>query len=169
MITPAYVRTMARYNSEMNRRIYAAAARLSDEQRKADRGLFWKSLHGTLNHLMWGDRQWMSRFDGWPANTLANPQSPTLFADFDELRIERVKADARIEELAGRIDQAWLDADLVWWSGSAGKEMRRPKGPLMVHLFNHQTHHRGQVHAALTACGVDPGDTDLFLVVPPEA
>ena len=61
MITPGYVRTMAQYNTEMNRRIYAAAARLTDEQRREDRGLFWKSLHGTLCHLLWGDRQWMSR------------------------------------------------------------------------------------------------------------
>ena len=75
MITPSYVRTMARYNSEMNRRLYAGAALLSNEQRKTDRGLFWKSVHGTLNHLMWADRQWMSRFDGWPANTVANTAS----------------------------------------------------------------------------------------------
>ena len=167
MITPAFVRTMAVYNSEMNRRVYAAAAKLSDEQRRADRGLFWKSLHGTLCHLMWADRQWMSRFDGWPANTIPNPQSPTLIHDFDELRAARAEADEKIENLARRIDDAWLDSDLVWFSGAAKKEMRRPKGPLMVHFFNHQTHHRGQVHAALTQCGVDPGDTDLFLVVPP--
>lgn len=167
MITPAFVRTMAVYNSEMNRRVYAAAAKLSDEQRRADRGLFWKSLHGTLCHLMWADRQWMSRFDGWPANTIPNPQSPTLIHDFDELRAARAEADEKIENLARRIDDAWLDSDLVWFSGAAKKEMRRPKGPLMVHFFNHQTHHRGQVHAALTMCGVDPGDTDLFLVVPP--
>ena len=82
MITPAYIRTMARYNSEMNRRIYAAADRLTDGQRREDRGLFWKSLHGTLNHLLWGDRQWMSRLDGWPPNTIPNPQSPTLIQDF---------------------------------------------------------------------------------------
>ena len=96
MITPDYIRTMAGYNSEMNRRIYAAAARLTEEQRRADRGLFWKSLHGTLNHLMWADRQWMSRLDGWPPNTVPNPQSPTLIDDFEELRAERAKADARI-------------------------------------------------------------------------
>ena len=167
MITSAYVRTMAQYNSEMNRRIYAGAAKLGDEQRRADRGLFWKSLHGTLNHLMWGDRQWMSRLDGWPPNTIANPQSPTMFADFDELRAERVKADAKIEDLANRVDEDWLESYLVWWSGAAKKEMRALKGPTMVHFFNHQTHHRGQAHAALTMCGVDPGDTDLFLVVPP--
>lgn len=169
MITPAYVRTLALYNSEMNRRVYAGAARLSDEQRRTDRGLFWKSLHGTLNHLMWADRQWMSRLDGWPPNTVPNTQSPTLIDDFDELVTARGKADAGIEDLATRIDQGWLDSDLVWWSGAAKKEMRRKKGPLMIHFFNHQTHHRGQVHAALTICGVDPGDTDLFLVVPLES
>ena len=153
MITPAYIRVMAQYNAEMNRRIYAGAERLSDEQRREDRGLFWHSLHGTLCHLLWADRQWMSRLDGWPPNTVPNPRSPTLIHDFDELRAER-------------IDETWLSEDLTWWSGAAKREMRREKRGLMVHFFNHQTHHRGQAHAALTMCGVDPGDTDLFLVVP---
>ena len=63
MITPAYVRLMAQYNAEMNRRLYAAAARLTDAERKADRGAFWQSIHGTLTHILWGDTQWMSRFD----------------------------------------------------------------------------------------------------------
>ena len=166
MITPAYIRIMAQYNSEMNRRVYGAAAQLTDEQRREDRGLFWKSLHGTLNHLLWGDRQWMSRLDGWPPNIVPNPQSPTLIQDFDELRAARVDADAKIEVFAGRIDEAWLDQDLTWWSGAAKREMRKAKRGLMVHFFNHQTHHRGQAHAALTMCGVDPGDTDLFLIVP---
>ena len=66
MISPAYVRTMAAYNEEMNRRLYAAASRLSDEERRLDRGAFWHSIHGTLNHLLYGDRAWMARFDGWP-------------------------------------------------------------------------------------------------------
>jgi uncharacterized damage-inducible protein DinB len=166
MITPAFIRTMAFYNAEMNRRFYAAAAILTDEQRRADRGLFWGSLHGTLNHLMWGDRQWMSRLDGWPPNTIPNPQSPTLIHDFDELRAERVRADAAIEAFAERLDDAWLETDLTWYSGAAKKTMSMNKALLMTHFFNHQTHHRGQVHAALTMCGADPGDTDLFLVVP---
>jgi len=160
------VRTLSAYNSEMNRRIYAGAARLSDDQRREDVGLFWKSLHGTLNHLLWGDRQWMSRLDGWAPNTVPNPQSPTLVADFDELRAVRVEADARIEAFAARIDDAWLAEDLVWYSGAAGRELRMPRTLVMTHFFNHQTHHRGQTHAALTRFGVDPGDTDLFLVVP---
>jgi uncharacterized damage-inducible protein DinB len=166
MITVQFARTMAVYNSEMNRRIYEGAARLTDDQRRADVGLFWKSLHGTLNHLLWADRQWMSRMDGWPPNTVPNPLSATLHADFADLRAARVQADARIEAFAERIDEAWLSEDLVWFSGAAGREMRREKRGLLVHFFNHQTHHRGQAHAALTLRGVDPGDTDLFLVVP---
>jgi uncharacterized damage-inducible protein DinB len=166
MITPDYIRLMAAYNSEMNRRIYAGADRLSDDQRRADRGLFWKSLFGTLNHLMWADRQWMSRLSDWPKNTIPNPQSPTLYADWRELSAERVTADAKIEAWAAGIDDAWLNEDLVWFSGAAGREMRRDRRGVMVHFFNHQTHHRGQAHAALTGYGIDPGDTDLFLVVP---
>ncbi len=166
MITPDFVRLMAAYNAEMNRRIFAAAGRLSDAERKVDRGAFWKSLHGTLNHLLWGDCQWMSRFDGWPKPEVSIKQSDGLVEDFDALRVRRVQADAAIEEWAARVDTAWLAQDLVWFSGAAGREMRRPKGPLVVHFFNHQTHHRGQAHALLTAMGQDTGDTDLFLVVP---
>ncbi|HXA24553.1 MAG TPA: DinB family protein [Acetobacteraceae bacterium] len=169
MITPAYVRLMAAYNAEMNRRLYEAAERLSDAERKADRGAFWHSIHGTLTHLVWGDTQWMSRFDNWPKPEVGQKQSATMIDDFETLRARRVKADADIIGWAGRVDDAWLAEDLVWFSGSAQKELRRKKGPLVLHFFNHQTHHRGQAHALLTACGQDTGDTDLFLVVPEAA
>ena len=169
MISPAYVRLMAEYNAEMNRRLYAAAARLSDAERKRDRGAFWKSIHGTLTHLVWGDQQWMSRFDNWPKPEVAQKQSAAMIEDFATLRARREKAGADIIAWASRIDDAWLAEDLVWFSGSAGREMRRQKRPLVVHFFNHQTHHRGQAHALITACGQDTGDTDLFLVVPATA
>ncbi len=166
MITPAYVRLMAEYNAEMNRRLYTAAARLSDAERKTDRGAFWHSIHGTLCHLVWGDTQWMSRFDAWPKPEGSGKQSAEMIDDFAMLQARRETADGKIIAWAGRVDDAWLAEDLVWFSGAAGKEMRRPKGPLVVHFFNHQTHHRGQAHALLTAFGQDTGDTDLFLVVP---
>ena len=169
MITPAYVRLMAQYNAEMNRRLYAAAARLTDAERKADRGAFWQSIHGTLTHILWGDTQWMSRFDAWPKPDVGQKQSAGMVDDFAALQTRRAKADADITAWANRVDDAWLAEDLVWFSGSAGKEMRRQKGPLVAHFFNHQTHHRGQAHALLTACGQDTGDTDLFLVVPDAA
>ena len=165
MITPAYVRLMAQYNAEMNRRLYAAAARLGDADRKADRGAFWRSIHGTLTHILWGDTQWMSRFDNWPKPDVPIKQSAAMIDDFATLQARRVKADADIIAWADRVDDAWLAEDLVWFSGAAQKEMRRQKAPLMVHFFNHQTHHRGQAHALLTACRQDTGDTDLFLVV----
>ena len=166
MITPAYIRTMAEYNAEMNRRLFAAASRLSDAQRRQPRGAFWGSIHGTLNHLLWGDQQWMSRFDHWPKPEVAIKESAGLFDDFDALSTAREKADSDISRWAGKVEDAWLDEDLVWFSGAAGREVRAPKRLLVTHFFNHQTHHRGQAHAMLTAAGQPTGDTDLFLLVP---
>jgi uncharacterized damage-inducible protein DinB len=166
MITPSYVRTMAAYNSEMNRRLYAATSRLSDEERRRDRGAFWHSLHGTLVHILWGDGQWMSRFDAWEQPTTPIKQSDHLLEDYAELCAQRVKADADIEHWAGKVDEAWLDVDLTWFSGAANREVTAPKRLLVTHFFNHQTHHRGQAHALITAAGEKTDDTDLFLVIP---
>ena len=165
MITPAYVRVMAGYNSEMNRRFYAAAARLSEAQRREDGGAFWHSIHGTLAHLLWGDTMWMSRFDNWqkPAARLA--ESDGVVADFTDLRSAREAVDARIEDWAGRVTDSWLAGEVVWYSGAAKQEMRRGRAGLVAHFFNHQTHHRGQAHALLSRAGEATGDTDLMLVV----
>jgi uncharacterized damage-inducible protein DinB len=166
MITPAYVRTMAVYNSEMNRRLYGPASRLSDAARKEDRGAFWGSLHRTLTHILYADRAWMSRFAGWEKPPVALKQSADWCDDFAALKAQRYDADRRIEEWATGIDQAWLDQPLVWFSGAANREMAMPRGLLVSHFFNHQTHHRGQAHALITAAGEKTEDTDLFLVVP---
>jgi uncharacterized damage-inducible protein DinB len=166
MITPAYVRTMAAYNTEMNRRLYDAAARLGEAERRAAKGAFWGSIHGTLVHILWGDHQWMSRFDNWPRTATPIKQSDHFVEDFSELRAMREKADADITSWAAKVDQNWLDEDLVWFSGAAGREMRMPKRLLVAHFFNHQTHHRGQAHALITAAGQETGDTDLFLLIP---
>ena len=165
MITPAYVQAMAAYNAEMNRRLYAAAARLSDAERRAERGAFFGSIHNTLNHLLWGDRTWMSRFDGWdkPAPPLAGNWD--LIGDFEALRSARAEADAGLLGWAASVGQAWLDGRLTWISGATGREVSRPVAILVAGLFNHQTHHRGQVHAMLTAAGQQTGDTDLFVIL----
>lgn len=156
---------MAAYNAEMNRRIYAAASRLDDDARRLDRGGFWGSIHGTLAHLVWADRQWMRRFDGWEKNTIGLVASAADPRPFAALHSERVAMDARIEQWAGRIEPSWLGTDLTWFSGAAECELTRPVRLLVTHFFNHQTHHRGQVHAMLTAAGEATGDTDLMLVV----
>ena len=159
-----YVKMMAAYNSEVNRRLYAAASRLPDDRRREDKGAFWHSLHGTLAHLLWGDRQWMSRFDGWQKPNRTLSESDREIDDFAELQTERFSADDRMEHWAARIDDTWLASDLSWYSGADERQMCKPRSMLVVHFFNHQTHHRGQAHALLTAAGEQTGDTDLMLI-----
>jgi uncharacterized damage-inducible protein DinB len=165
MITPAYVRTMAAYNAEMNRRWYAAADTLTDEQRRESRGAFFGSIHGTLCHLVWGDSTWMNRFAGWPKPTVPQAESPGMIPDWETLRATRADLDARLIAWAGGVTQEWLDEDLAWFSGSIQKDLVMPKGLLVTHMFNHQTHHRGQAHAILTGFGAKTGDTDLPFVL----
>jgi uncharacterized damage-inducible protein DinB len=167
MITPAYVRTMAAYNSEMNRRIYAAADRLSDAERRADRGAFWKSIHGTLSHLVWGDRNWMSRLAAWPKPPVPLRESAGMIEGWAALREARLETDAGIEAWAAGVDEAFIGGELEWFSGAMQRDIRAPRAFVLMHLFNHQTHHRGQVHALITAGGQDTGDTDLIALVRP--
>jgi uncharacterized damage-inducible protein DinB len=166
MITSAYVRTMAAYNAEMNRRLYEAAARIPDDERKRDRGAFWRSLHGTLNHILYADRSWMARFDNWPRPTMGLKESATMFDDFGALRAVRVETDQGIVAWAGMLTDAWLAQTLSWHSNAANRDIATPRALLVTHLFNHQAHHRGQAHALVTAAGQDTGDTDLFLLTP---
>lgn len=165
MITPPWCRAMAAYNAEMNRRTYAAADTLGDPVRRADGGAFFGSIHGTLCHLLWGDRIWMSRFDGWTRPDVGIPGSTTLIGDWAALRAARVTDDAAIEAWAARLTADGLAGDLTWFSGATQREMTRPRWLLITHLFNHQTHHRGQVHALLTRAGATTAPTDLPWVV----
>ena len=165
MITPEFVHTMAAYNAEMNRRIYDAAARLSEEARRANRGAFWGSIHGTLNHILWADTTWMTRFDNWEKLSAGIKESDALHQDFLALRNSRTEADRRIADWAGRVKLEWLQGELAWVSAVLGREIRKSKTLLVTHFFNHQTHHRGQVHAMLTAAGEKTGDTDLPFVL----
>jgi len=109
---------------------------------------------------------WMSRFAGWEKPPGSLKDSATWFEEFAALRTARGEADARIEQWATTIDQAWLDGVLSWFSGAIQREVSAPRGFLVTHFFNHQTHHRGQAHALITAAGEKTDDTDLFLVVP---
>jgi uncharacterized damage-inducible protein DinB len=168
MITPAYVRGFSAYNSEMNRRIYAAAARLSGGERRLDRGAFFGSLHGTLNHLLWADLAWMSRFADWPKPETPGKDSARLYDDFAVMCSKRAEIDAGIEAWAATLTEDWLAGELTWFSGIAQREVTAPKPVVLVHMFNHQTHHRGQAHALLTAAGQKTGDTDLAFILPLE-
>jgi len=165
MIDTNWCRLMAAYNSEMNRRLYAAAASLDDAARQADGGAFFGSIQGTFCHLLWGDRMWMSRFDGWGKPAIPVQESPKLVEDFAALRAERTAADARIEAWAVGLDAAALAAPFSWYSGALGRDQTQPLWVLVSHFFNHQTHHRGQAHALLTRAGQQTGATDLAFIL----
>jgi uncharacterized damage-inducible protein DinB len=167
MITPHYVRALSAYNAEMNLRFYAAAGRLSDEDRKLDRGAFFGSIHGTLNHLLWADAAWMSRFAGWPMPGEKPVQGNPIFGDFAEMEVRRFKMDGDLCAWAEGVTDDWLAGDLTWFSGMEQREVTAPKQAVVIHMFNHQTHHRGQAHALLSAAGEDTGGTDLAFILPP--
>jgi uncharacterized damage-inducible protein DinB len=160
MITPDYCRIMARYNAWQNQSIFHAANSLSEAAREEDRGAFFGSIRATLSHLMWGDLMWMARFDGGEGPGGSITQSPAVF-DWAALRVERPKLDARIAGWSWMVTAEELAGELRWYSFAMGRDMAKPYALCVVHVFNHQTHHRGQVHAMLTAAGAKPDDTDL--------
>ena len=165
MITPDYARTMARYAHWQNESVYGAADSLSDMERRRDRGAFFGSIHETLNHLLWGDQIWMHRFAGTPAPDAPTiPESTTQFGDWAELRRERTAFDKQISDWAAGLSDDWLSGTMTWFSMAANREISAPHGLLVTHMFNHQTHHRGQANAMLTAAGATPDDTDLMLL-----
>jgi uncharacterized damage-inducible protein DinB len=119
----------------------------------------------TLGHILWGDRIWMSRFAGWPKPEGGIKESGSIFAEWEALKPARIETDTGIEAWAASVDPAWLAGNLSWYSGAAGREMTKPTWTLVAHMFNHQTHHRGQAHALLTSFGLRTGDTDLPFIV----
>ena len=161
MIDTGYVRGMARYNRWQNQNLYGVADALSDSERKRDRGAFFGSIHATLNHVLWGDRIWMSRLAGTPRPSGGIPESLSLHVDWAELKREREAFDAIVIEWADRLDQAALAGELAYYSVAIKADIRKPRWLLVTHMFNHQTHHRGQVHCMLTQAGGKPSDTDL--------
>lgn len=160
MITSGYARAMAAYNAEMNRRLYAAADTLGEAARRADGGAFFGSIHRTLSHLCWADAAWMHRLAGWPPVGGAPADGAALHADWAAMRERRADMDRGMEDWAAGLDDAALAGDLTW-TNSRSVTSTRPRWLLVTHMFNHGTHHRGQVHALLTRAGVDPGVTDL--------
>ncbi len=165
MITPGYVRQMALYSRWMNDGLFAACDRLGDADRRQDRGAFFKSIHATLNHLLWADQIWLHRLAATPAPMSEGiPGSVGQYESYEDLKRERAAFDRVIEEWANGIDAASLEGDLSWYSGAVGREITKPRWLLITHMFNHQTHHRGQVHCMVTGFGVKTADTDLALM-----
>jgi uncharacterized damage-inducible protein DinB len=164
MIGIELVRAMARYNDWQNRSLYTAEDGIGETARLEDRGAFFGSIHGTLSHLLWADEQWMSRFANLPKPVGEARDSPRYCPDWNELKHRRRELDTNIVAWADAMTPDDVEGDLSWYSGLAKANRSKPRWILYTHFFNHQTHHRGQVHAMLTAAGAKPDDTDFMLM-----
>ena len=151
---------MARYNRWMNQRLYQCCSGIPDEERKRDAGAFFKSIHGTLNHLLLGDKIWLGRFFGKPFAVASLSQE--MHAHFEPLRAERESTDRAIMHWAESLTAEALAQDLRYTSTVNPKPRRFPLWFAAAQFFNHQTHHRGQLTTLLAQRGVDPGVTDLI-------
>lgn len=157
-----HLRAMAAYNRWANRRLYDADAALPDEDYRRPAGAFFGSLHGTLNHLLATDRIWMRRMTG--TGDAPDKLNAILFERLEDLRAAREREDERIIAHVAGLADADLDADFEY-ATTKGKPQRQPRWEALVHLFNHQTHHRGQAHAILTRLGVpEPRSLDLLVM-----
>ncbi|MFD2366707.1 DinB family protein [Pseudoduganella sp. GCM10020061] len=174
MPTREDVLLFASYNASMNTKLYAAAAGLPKEALTADRGAFFGSVIGTLNHIVAGDTIWLRRFMAHPSDfralkAMADIAAPTGLAhiysdDLDALLIHRTRLDSIISALAAELSDSDL-AQPLSYRNSRG-DQRRNFGALLLHFFNHHTHHRGQVSTLLSQSGVDIGVTDLLDWIP---
>jgi uncharacterized damage-inducible protein DinB len=142
-------RMFAGYNTWCNARLYEAAATVAEADYRADRGAFFKSLHGTLNHLLVGDRIWMTRFTG--TGEVPKSLDAILYDDFAALREARQAEDERISRYVAGLSEADLAGSIRYRTLVRPAEVEQPLAPALDHFFNHQTHHRGQAHALLSA------------------
>lgn len=176
MSSREHLSLMADYNAWMNGRIYDATSKLAPEEIARDRGAFFGSILGTLNHLVVADRTWMGRFAGLaaahpaldPVLTIAAPTAldQILFADFAALRAVRGRFDEAIRAFVSALDAETLATPLAYRNMAGTVARRQALWQILTHVFNHQTHHRGQVTTLLTQAGIDVGATDLIGLVP---
>lgn len=158
---------LAAYNAWANARLYDAATALTDFERKRDVKGYFTSLHGTLNHLLGADRIWLHRLTG--AGEPPTSLDAVLYETFEELREAREAEDRRIADFVSALSQADLNAELHY-ENMRGEAKTLARQMILVHLFNHQTHHRGQATQMLRQLGVaEPPALDLLYFALPSA
>ncbi|MDZ7790868.1 MAG: DinB family protein [Xanthomonadales bacterium] len=165
------MRGFAKYNREFNLVLYGKVAELEDDERMRDMGAFFGSIHGTLNHILLADRIWLGRFakafPGMSSLSVAevihefSSLSQEVCSDFDGLLGERKATDRVITDWAEELTDELL-AQSMRYNNSTGQVREHPVWVAAAHMFNHQTHHRGQVTTLLSQLGYDPGVTDYF-------
>lgn len=160
MYEMSFLRLMADHGRWMNQKLYVVCAGIPDEERKRDLGAFFRSIHGTLNHLLLVDRLWLGRITGREFRIQSLDQE--LYADFDELRREREVTDGEIADLVAGLDPSCLSEPLTYVSFLKKTPVTLPFGVVLTHFFHHQTHHRGQITTLISQLGYEFGDTDLI-------
>lgn len=155
---------LARYNTLANCSLYEACSRLPDFERLRLRPAFFKSIHGTLNHIMIGDRIWITRFEGGEIGSTG--LDAILYEDFEQLHAARMSEDARIEAFASNLSEEFLNST-IQYQNNEGRIYIDPVTLLVAHFFNHQTHHRGQVHDMLTQTEIAPPVLDMHRLIRP--
>ncbi|CUJ96129.1 DinB family protein [Ruegeria denitrificans] len=164
MITGAYAQEMAQYNQWQNSQLSEFLQDLTPEELTKDRGAFFGSIMGTANHLLWGNWIWISRFDKGAGPGGGIPDSVSLCADLAEwLPICRT-IDARITGWAKSLGKDLLTGDFSWFSAAKKTDVTLPYAQCVIHMFNHQTHHRGQLHQMLTEVGSAAPVSDLVFM-----
>lgn len=151
---------MADHNRWMNEKLYAVCARLTEVERKQDLGAYFRSVHGTFNHLLLVDRLWLGRLRGEPFAAASLDQE--LYADYATLERERAKTDSDIQEYVAMLEPSRLADPVTYVSLLKKTTVILPLGLILVHLFHHQTHHRGQVTTLISQLGQDFGETDMI-------
>lgn len=157
-----HVNLLAEYNRWMNDQLFRVCSDIPDADRKRDMGAFFHSIHGTFNHLLLVDRLWLGRLTGEPFHV--ESLADELHADFDRLRHERYDEDRRLSAWVADLDEAGLDR-VVHYVSVVDRTTRRFRvEDILLHLYHHQTHHRGQITALISQLGRDFGDTDLIFM-----
>lgn len=161
MNTLNYFQTLCQYNQWMNEKLYNVCEAIPGAERKQDKGAFFRSIHGTLNHLLLADRVWLGRFQNRPSNFHSLDQE--LYSDFGVLRHERRQTDTELQNWLDALSEDTLALPFTFTSFQ-GIEATFPLWLLVAHLFNHQTHHRGQITTLMNQSDYDSGVTDLLLM-----
>jgi uncharacterized damage-inducible protein DinB len=154
-----YFGRMARYNRWMNTRLMDTCSQLSDAERKQPRNAPFDSIHGLWNHLLLVDRLWLARFDGAPLPYQSLDEE--VCSDWDQLKAERERTDNAIDAYLASLTQEKLPSTLHATAISDGRQFEISLWIAVQHLFNHQTHHRGQITALMEQAGLDCGVTDI--------
>jgi uncharacterized damage-inducible protein DinB len=155
-----HFRMFAAYNAWANQRVYDAAADVSDEEFSRKVGVFFGSLMGTLNHILAGDRVWMKRFTG--TGTAPTSLDFITSTDLATLRAERESEDRRIIAWVDGLTPEAIEKNFTYTTITSPATVTQRLSPAMDHFFNHQTHHRGQAHSALTILGKPSLTLDLI-------